>query len=274
MINRISYNLICCNFIVLFVYLFFIFFLSWFFIVLSPSSSIVTLHDLAAEHRIYLASVGIFILLAFVASEATRKLGETQPLKIVLISCVVVGMLGVLTMKRNTVWKSELTLWQDTYQKSPHKLRPLINLARAHSMQGDNEEAIKYYQEALAKGPAIFAANYNLGDLYLAKGLLPDAIRHFLLASRIEPEIPEPYAKLGEIYMSQDKFKLANSYFKHAVELNPRMAEVFKNLGVLNFYHLNNTQQGIAYFSRSLTLDPNQPEANKIRELLVQFPKQ
>ena len=62
-------------------------------------------------------------------------------------------MLGVLTMKRNTVWQSELSLWQDTYKKSPHKLRPLINLARAHSMQGEPEIAIKYYQEALLKGP-------------------------------------------------------------------------------------------------------------------------
>lgn len=250
---------------------FILFFLCWFFIILSPSSSIVTLHDLAAEHRIYLASAGIFILLAYCASEITRKWEEIQPLQIVLIFCVFVGVLGVLTMKRNTVWQSELSLWQDTYKKSPHKLRPLINLARAHSMQGEPAKAIKYYQEALLKGPGIFATNYNLGDLYLAKGLVPDATRHFLLASRIKPEIPESFAKLGEIYLSQNKFKLADTYFKHAVELEPRMSAVFKNLGVLNFYHLHNTQQGLAYFSRSLTLDPNQPEADKIRGLLAQF---
>lgn len=251
---------------------FIFFFLCWFFIILSPSSSIVTLHDLAAEHRIYLASAGIFILLAFGASEITRKWGETQPLQTVLIFCVLVGVLGVLTMKRNTVWQTELSLWQDTYQKSPHKLRPLINLARAHSMQGEPDKAIKYYQAALLKGPGVFATNYNLGDLYLAKGLVPDAIRHFLLASRIDPGIPETFAKLGEIYLSQNKFSLADSHFKHAVELEPRMSAVFKNLGVINFYHLNNKQLGLAYFSRSLTLDPNQPEADKIRGLLAQFP--
>ncbi len=255
----------------IFISRFFFFYLCWFFIILSPSSSIVTLHDLAAEHRIYLASAGIFILLACCAAEVTRKWGETPPLQIVLIFFVFVGLLGVLTMKRNAIWQSELSLWQDTYQKSPHKLRPLINLARAHSMQGETEKAIKYYQEALLKGPGVFATNYNLGDLYLAKGLVTDAIPHFLLASRIKPEIPETFAKLGEIYLSQNKFKLADSYFKQAVELEPRMSAAFKNLGVLNFYHLNNTQQGLAYFSRSLTLNPNQPEADKIRELLAQF---
>ena len=251
---------------------FIFFFLCWFFIILSPSSSIVTLHDLAAEHRIYLASAGIFILFAFGVSQVVCKCGETQPLKIssTLIFFVFVGVLGIMTMKRNAVWQSELSLWQDTYQKSPQKLRPLINLARAHSMEGDSDKAIKYYQESLVKGPGVFATNYNLGDLYLKKGLVTEAIRHFQLASRIKPEIPESFAKLGEIYLSQKNFKLADSYFKRAVELNPQFAQVFKNLGVVNFYHLNQPKQGLAYFTRSLTLDPDQPEADKIRELLAQ----
>ena len=244
------------------------FFLCWFFIILSPSSSIVTLHDLAAEHRTYLASAGIFILFACGVAEVTCRWGETRPLNITLIFCVFA--LGIMTMKRNAVWQSELSLWQDTHQKSPYKLRPLINLARAHSLEGNSEKAIQYYQESLVKGPGVFATNYNLGALYLEKGLVTDALRHFQLASRIEPEIPEPFAKLGEIYLSQKNFKLADSYFKRAVELNPRSSKVFKNLGVVNFYHLNRPKQGLAYFTRSLNLDPGQPEADKIRELLAQ----
>ena len=244
------------------------FFLCWFFIILSPSSSIVTLHDLAAEHRTYLASAGIFILFACGVAEVTCRWGETRPLNITLIFCVFA--LGIMTMKRNAVWQSELSLWQDTHQKSPHKLRPLINLARAHSPEGNSEKAIQYYQESLVKGHGVFATNYNLGALYLEKGLVTDALRHFQLASRIEPEIPEPFAKLGEISLSQKNFKLADSYFKRAVELNPRSSKVFKNLGVVNFYHLNRPKQGLAYFTRSLNLDPGQPEADKIRELLAQ----
>jgi protein O-mannosyl-transferase len=253
---------------------FIVFFLCWFFIILSPSSSIVTLHDLAAEHRVYLASAGIFVLLACGVSDLTRRLEGIQPLKIpsTLIFCMLVGAFGFMTMKRNSVWQTELSLWQDTYQKSPHKLRPLINLARAHSIEGDIEKAIKFYQESLIEGPGVFATHYNLGDLYLQKNLVTDAIRHFLIASRIEPQIPESFAKLGEVYLSKKEFKLADSYFKHAVELDPRYSQVFKNLGIINFYHLNNHKQGLAYFSRSLTLNPHQPEANKIRALLEQYP--
>ena len=253
---------------------FIFFFLCWFFIILSPSSSIVTLHDLAAEHRVYLASGGIFVLLVCEVSLVTHRLVKFPRLKFspILILCVLVGVLGVMTMKRNAVWKTELLLWQDTYDKSTHKLRPLINLARAHSLEGNTEKAIQYYQESLIQGPVVFATNYNLGDLYLKKQLVKDAIRHFQLASRIEPEIPETFAKLGEIYLSQNKFKLADAYFKRAAELKPDFSQVFKNLGVVNFYHLNKHKQGLIYFSRSLILDPGQPEADKIRKLLAQFP--
>ena len=248
-----------------------LFFLCWFFIILSPSSSIVTLHDLAAEHRSYLASAGIFILLAYGASEISCKWGKPKSLQILLIYFLFLGMLGVLTIKRNTVWQSELSLWQDTYQKSPYKLRPLINLARAYSLLGDTDKAIEYYQEALYKGPMIFAVNYNLGDLYMEKGLVPDAVQRFLVATQISPETFETFARLGDIYLSQNNFKLAESYFKEAVELNPHFSIGFKNLGVLNFYHLNNPKQGIIYFTRSLTLDPDQPGADNIRLLLSEY---
>ncbi len=248
------------------------FFLCWFFIILTPSSSIITLHDLAAEHRVYLASAGIFVLLAWGVCKITYKWKAYQPLAPALVLCCLVGVLGFLTIKRNTVWHSELSLWQDTYRKSPHKLRPLINLARAYSLQGEPDKAIKYYKESLIDGPGVFATHYNLADLYLGKGLISDALMHFHIASRIQPEIPETFAKLGEIYLIQKNFKLADSYFKRAVELNPRFSPVFKNLGVLNFYHLNQPKLGLAYFFRSLTLDPDQPEADKIRQLLAKFP--
>ncbi|MBT5549508.1 MAG: tetratricopeptide repeat protein [Nitrospina sp.] len=268
----IAFLMVCS--LIIFKSRFFFFFLCWFFIILSPSSSIVTLHDLAAEHRVYLASAGIFVLLVCGMCQLTFRLKVTRVSKIytVLVFCLFVGALGIMSMKRNTVWNSELSLWQDTHQKSPHKLRPLINLARAHSLEGNTEKAIKLYQESLLQGSGVFATHYNLADLYLKKGLVSDALRHFHWANRIEPAIPEPFAKLGEIYLIQKRFKLANTYFKRAVELHPDYPQVFKNLGVINFYHLNNPKQGLAYFSRSLTLDPDQPEADKIRGLLAQYP--
>ena len=245
---------------------FYIFFLSWFLIILSPSSSIVTLHDLAAEHRVYLALPGVIFILSYGLFDILKnqKLGS-------LILCGLTLFLGALNIERNTAWKSELSLWRDTYKKSPGKLRPLINLARAHSIEGNSEDAVRYYEEALSKGSGVFVVQYNLGELYLKKGRVEEAILRFESALQLKPEIPETYAKLGEIYLARKNWKLADIYFKKCIEIDSRFSQVFKNLGVLHFYHLKNLKESLLYFSRSLALDPNQTEANKIRKLVQQY---
>ena len=245
---------------------FHIFFLSWFFIILSPSSSIVTLHDLAAEHRVYLALPGVILILSYGLFEILKN----QKLSILTL-CVLTLFLGILNIERNEVWKNELSLWQDTYKKSPGKLRPLINLARAHSIEGNNEEAVRLYEEALSKGPGIFVIQYNLGELYLKEGRVEEAILRFQSALKLKPEIPETYAKLGEIYLARKNWKLADIYFKKCIEIDSRFSQVFKNLGVLHFYHLKNLKESLLYFSRSLALDPNQAEAGEIRRLLKEY---
>ena len=245
---------------------FYIFFLCWFFIILSPSSSIVTLHDLAAEHRVYLALPGLIFILSYGLFDILKNQKSS-----ILILCGLTLFLGTLNIERNRVWKNELSLWQDTYEKSPGKLRPLINLARAHSIEGNNEDAVRYYEEALSKGPGVFVIQYNLGELYLKEGRIKEAVLRFQSALNLKPEIPETYAKLGEIYLAQKKWKLADIYFKKCIEIDSRFSHVFKNLGVLHFYHLKNLKESLLYFSRSLALDPNQAEAGEIRKLLIQY---
>ena len=245
---------------------FYIFFLSWFLIILSPSSSIVTLHDLAAEHRVYLALPGVIFILSYGLFDILKNQKSG-----ILILCGLTLFLGALNIERNTAWKSELSLWRDTYKKSPGKLRPLINLARAHSIEGNSEDAVRYYEEALSKGSGVFVVQYNLGELYLKKGRVEEAILRFESALQLKPEIPETYAKLGEIYLARKNWKLADIYFKKCIEIDSRFSQVFKNLGVLHFYHLKNLKESLLYFSRSLALDPNQTEAKKIRKLVQQY---
>jgi tetratricopeptide (TPR) repeat protein len=242
---------------------------AWFFILISPSSSIVTLHDLAAEHRTYLAAYGFYLLfvLGLFRLCATRS---AVFFVLIFLTC----SLGLMTVKRNLVWQSELTLWEDTRKKSPGIVRPLINLGRAHGEAGETKQAIYFYEKSLALAPAVFASNYNLGDLYLGKGQVDAALKLFHRAEKINPRVPEVQAKLGEIYLDKKQFELALGYFKKAVELNPDYPSAFRNLGILSYFHLNRPRQGIAYFSRSLTLDPDQPEAEKIRQIVARLSRQ
>ena len=256
---------------------FYIFFLVWFFIILSPSSSIVTLHDLAAEHRVYLALPGIILIFSYGLFQFLNCLYKNCPIKSSYIGFLFLFgtalLLGILSMERNKVWRTELTLWKDSYRKSPEKIRPLINLARAYSMDGNNDDAIRYYEKAISKSPRIFVPYYNLGELYLNKGRVEEAVIRFQTALNIDPNIPETYAKLGEIYFTQEKWELADFYFRKCIELDSRFPEVFKSLGLLHFYHLKNLKESLVYFSRSLILDPNQKDAGEIQKLIGFYKK-
>ena len=251
---------------------FYLFFLAWFFIILSPSSSIVTLHDLAAEHRVYLALPGVFFIFSysifhFLKNQNSVKIFNKVFLR-VFVFLQIILLLGVLSIERNKAWRTELSLWQDSHEKSPRKIRPLINLARAHSIEGNYKDAIRYYEETLLKVPGVYVPNYNLGELYLKENRMEDAIIRFKLALQLRPNIPETYSKLGEIYLKQKKWMLADFYFKKCIEIDNRFPHVFKNLGILHFYHLKNLKESFLYFSKSLALDPNQKDAQEIRKLI------
>ena len=68
--------------------------------------------------------------------------------------------------------------------------------------------------------------------------------------------------------MEKREIDRAAYHLKQAVELNPDYAVAMRNLGLVHYFHLGNPKEAVAYFSRSLSLDPNQPEADNIRRLI------
>ena len=84
-----------------------IFSVFWMLITLSPTSSIVPLNDLVAEHRSYLPSLGFFTVISLAVVEP-KKLSKT--LKTVLFLTFSI-LFSLLTVHRNGVWNNEISLW-------------------------------------------------------------------------------------------------------------------------------------------------------------------
>lgn len=248
-----------------------LFALLWFFIVLSPSSSFVTLLDLAAEHRVYLAAYGVFLIIAICLAQLIKITVSGPPRRLAWYIAAVTLLLLVhstLTINRNQVWSTEVTLWEDVLEKSPNKVRALVNLGHAYTQKGDREKAIDFYQRSLKKGAHYFQTYYNVAVLYLEKGETDKAFEHFSIAARVDGSIPDVHARLGDIYMQRQEWEKADGHFQQAVELNPQYDSAFRSLGVLHYYYLKNPRAGIAFFKRSLYLNPGQPDAAKIRALV------
>jgi len=146
---------------------------AWFFVLLAPSSSIVPIEvQPIAEHRMYLALAAVVIT---VVSAAAWTLGRRALLA--LVPAVLV--LGVLTVRRNEVYRSAAALWGDTAAKRPGNSRAQCNLADALVAEGRAPEALPIYAEALrlelpragARGHTVIVDILtNYGNALLAAG--------------------------------------------------------------------------------------------------------
>lgn len=140
------------------------FFILWFFIILFPSSSILPLKDVIAEHRLYLPSVGLFFILSSALVVLSDALNKRAFSRLTVFSIfLMIFTLSASTYHRNNIWKSRIAMWQDVVKKSPRKSRPHTNLANYYLIAGNYRDAIKECLISLDINPGVMETYYNIG---------------------------------------------------------------------------------------------------------------
>jgi tetratricopeptide (TPR) repeat protein len=206
--------------------------IAWFLLSLSVESSFIPIVDVIAEHRAYLPSVGFFLAastaLAFAAHRwAPRRRGRA----LVVVGTSLAVALAMLTLRRNEVWATELSLWSDSVQKSPLKARPHNNLGQALGKAHREAEALPHLLAAVRLDPRDAKAINNLGRIYFALGRQVEAAEAYGKALQLDPRLPEAYFNLGRLYMRQaSRLGEAAAMFARAIGLRPTYAEAYGNL--------------------------------------------
>jgi tetratricopeptide (TPR) repeat protein len=134
----------------------------WFFLHLAPTNSFIPRLDVANERQLYLASWGLFLALGAGVDRLRERVG---PRRVDAAVGVLVIALGVLTVSRNRVYRSEVALWEDTAGKSPGKARVHNNLGYAYELGGRVRDAEAAYIRALSLDPGYGRARENLARL-------------------------------------------------------------------------------------------------------------
>ncbi|MGZ9135715.1 MAG: tetratricopeptide repeat protein, partial [Candidatus Deferrimicrobiaceae bacterium] len=114
------------------------------------------------ERQLYLASWGLFLALAMGTDRLRERWGARW---VTAVAAIVLIMLGGITVSRNTVYRSEVALWEDTTRKSPGKARAWNNLGFAYGLAGRFRDAEAAYLRALAIDPGYALARGNLKAL-------------------------------------------------------------------------------------------------------------
>lgn len=225
--------------------------MGWFLIAPIPSSSIVPLLDVAAEHRVYLAGVGFALFAGWLGGWLAEKYGTVQVGVLVGIAAIA---WGVGTIQRNTVWQDERTLWLDAAKKSPQKPRPHLNLAIAYLNHDQAALAIEEARRGVELKPD-YAAFRVLGSAYLDAGRVEEATSTLEKAMELNPNGFQARLYLARAYARQGRYDLALARYQELLQQAPTNAKLHLESGAV-FERAGRKQEAIALYRKALELNP------------------
>jgi len=161
-----------------------IFFSLWFILLLAPYMNIVKLNALMAEHWMYGAGVGIYVLIAFAMIPPGHKSIAAKKTT-AFFAATVIFFLGASSFVRNFDWRDEPSIYLNTlhYTKSA---RVMNNLAIYYQKQNEYDKAIELYKMAIAINPRERLYHESIATLYMKKGDLNNAIHHWEQLRRLD----------------------------------------------------------------------------------------
>jgi len=267
--------------------------IAWFFLALSVESSVIPIRDVIFEHRLYLPSFGFFLFFAAGAAHVARAV----PVRgVVAAASVIVLSLAAATFARNNVWGDELRLWQDVLAKSPGKSRPYNNVGLLYKNRGEIDQAIPYFEKAVAIGqdflsydnlgvacyqkgrakeamelleraralnPGYAPIYTNIGKICLEADDLQNAIRNLEEACRLAPDAPAANLNLGAAYTRRGDYDKAIFHLKRVLQHDPQALEARYNLGAA-YYLAGSLPAAVQELETVLRLSPGHPEASTL----------
>jgi protein O-mannosyl-transferase len=201
----------------------------WFFLILAPTSSVVSiLGQTGAEHRMYLPLAGLIGLGVVGGYTLWRRAWREHPGRLqagsLLLLAVGVTALGARTVARNEEYRSEVSIWQTVVDRWPINPRAHYNLGDALGREGRIPEAIDQYEAALRLKPDYIEAHNNLGLALWSAGRIPEAITQLEEALRLKPDFAEAHYNLGLALANTGRTSEAIAQFEEALRLKPDLA--------------------------------------------------
>lgn len=272
------------------------FFIFFFFIGLLPVMNFVPISNPRADRYLYLISISYcsilsMLIIGAICESTTHKriFGDRKFLTRGLMGFIVILYL-ILTIQRNSIWRDDITLWDNTLKNFPNSKRANANLGREYLKKGELKLALEKLQKAVVLGENNYMAYVNLGivysqleqydnaiealkkavkifpnydkthntlgNLYIKKKEFNKALESYQKAVKINPEFAEAYCNMGNAYMELRRYKEAEASYNKALEIDKNFYEAFLNLGTL-YTNMNQDAKALEYFNKALNLKPN-----------------
>jgi len=213
-----------------------------------------------ADRYTYVPLIGLFIMLAYGMADLAAR-WRARRFLLPVGAGVVLSALMICTWVQVSYWRDSISLYEHTLKVTGSN--PLIqsNLGFALAAQGQMDQAIAHYGEALRLQPDLAETHNILGVALAAQGKMDQAMAQYAEALRLKPDLAEAHNNLGLALAAQGQMDQAMTQYAEALRLNPDLAEAHNNLG-LALAAQGQMDQAVAQYAAALRLNPDLAKAH------------
>ena len=237
----------------------------WFLITLLPTS-LIPLAEVTNDHRVFFPYVGLVMAVSWTIALVLARWKESAPPDRAFYRWAATGITILLaayaygTYQRNTVWRSEETLWRDVTRKSPENGRGLMNYGLALMGKGDYRGAEKYFTDALRQYPSYPTLYVNMGVLKAATGEPGAAEGYFRKAIALGPGYPDGYFYFARFLKDGRRYDEAAGNLRMALKLAPAHLDA-RNLLMDTYFNQSRFGNLQELVDQTLLVAPKDPKA-------------
>lgn len=137
----------------------------------------------------------------------------------------------------------------------------LCQRAQTSISQGDNEEAMRLYRQALAVRPDHPDVHYGMATVCYLVGDLDQASQHFKEVTRLDPLRAGAYINLGAVYNRMERFDDAIPALRRGIQLDMNRAEGYYNLGLV-YRKKQQLDMAIQAYREATRINPRMADAH------------
>ena len=125
-----------------------------------------------------------------------------------------------------------LEFFKEAIAKDPKNTMAWNGLGYCHVGMNDPAAAIKAYQQAIKTNPDDETLYFILGNYYVKLGQPQEAIKTYLQVIKMKPDFEQAHFKLGVVYSQLGRLVESKSAFETLIRLNPDVAPAHFNVGI------------------------------------------
>ena len=242
--------------------------LIWFLAFLLPSSVLVMMNrgEPMAEHRVYVASFGIFLIAGALADRVWSWMaGGHRSTRAVLVTGFVAVMLtlGGHTVLRNALWSRPVLVWLDAAERAPDDWLPHRLLGEELHRAGQHAEAVAAFTRAIQLAPGEVSSYGKLGVCLSEQGDLNAAQAAFTKMRGLDARSPEASNGLATIALLRGDLQVAKQGYLVTLDLDPENTSARRGLAMVAEGPGGNPAEALRWCEEIKRLDPDAPGINE-----------